>query len=257
VLEAYKSVPKVKGLYSRDRNKFKPLLALAMVIDDETNKKWNLFDLLSDYGVEYRKNRKQDVTDLEEVLLKVILEWNIRSATFNQLARRMHKEGFKKYGWQTARLDLKKLGIVKLIDRRKKPAVVHINLTDAKKRAEQRGIEWNSMGSPTDYDDEEDTSEDYDDEYNDSEEEYDEGADGEYEESELTGDLSNIQREIIKIIGNPAHQRVDGAVMVSNIVDIIEALYEVDRGDVEAMVDDLRDMNKIYEPSLGFVKLKK
>jgi hypothetical protein len=244
VVDAYNHIPRVSGLLGRDRNKFKPLLAMARVIDDETDDKWKLFDRIAEYGVEYRKSRKQDVSDIEEVLLKVILEWGIKSATYAQLSSKMKQEGYRKYGWQTARTDLKKLGIVKWVNRDRKPVVAHIDTDKAKQRARQRGIQWGSIDQENLPDDQET---DYDDEYYEKED---------IEEKTIMEDLDDIQNDIMGICNNKDQHSQDGAVMRSKIVDIIEAMYERDRDDVEAVIDDLISMGKLYSPRMGFVKIR-
>lgn len=252
VSEAYNNIPRIPGLFGRDRNKFKPLLALAKVIDDENNNKWKLFERIAEYGIEYRKSRKQDVTDLEEVLLKVILEWNIESATYAQLGKKMREEGYSKYSWQTARTDMKKLGVAKWINRDKKPVVVKIDLDKAKKRAKTRGIQWTTIDQLDQYDGDKQAFE-TEDVYDDEEEETSEKS------FEITSveDLNDIQTDIIEICENKKHQTVDGAVMRSKIIDIIEAMYEKDRDDVEAILDDLIGLHKLYSPRMGFVKIRK
>jgi len=263
VMKAYRSIPLFEGLTGRDWNKFKPLLALAKVIDDETNKKYDLFNKVVEYGINYRKTRKEEVSDLEEVLLKVILERNIRSCKYSYLANKMHDEGYKYYKWQTAQTDLGKLGIVKWVDRRKSPNIVYIDIERAKEVAKHRAVDWTLIEEQ--------------DELTDSYSEFEELELDELEsrgaeilskevntefkkidrEEFLMEELSEMEQEILKIVANPSHQNKDGAVMRSKVVEIVEALYEKDRDDVENLVNDMVERKVIFEPRYGFLGVRK
>lgn len=88
----------------------------------------------------YDKKEKMFLIDREDLLLKLILKSNIKSTTYSQLSNEMKDLGHEEYGWQTARVDLKKLGIIKWTNRNKKPIVIYIDLIKAQKRADERNI---------------------------------------------------------------------------------------------------------------------
>lgn len=143
----YENPPQIEGLYGRDWNKFMPLVALAQAVDSLNDRKYNLFQKITQYAVNYRQTRKEDVTDYEEVLLKIILEYGIESATYPELSKLMNKEGYPHYGWRTCQADIKKLGILHFVNRKNSPVIAHFKLDIAKQRAEQRGIDWEPLPS--------------------------------------------------------------------------------------------------------------
>ena len=90
---------------------------------------------------EYNKKGKQILIDREELLLKIILDFNIKSTSYTELSEEMNNLGHTDYVWQMAKAGSKKLGITKYIDRRKTPVIVHIDLNKAKMKAEQRKVD--------------------------------------------------------------------------------------------------------------------
>lgn len=139
ILEIYESTKVIKGL-GREFNKFLPFFAITKVIDNETNNKYDLFNHLKEFAINYRRARKSENEDIEEVLLRVILRDEIIKTTYTELSDAMNAEDYKHYSWQTAKADMKKLGIVKKIDRNQKPHKIYIDLERAATRAKQRGI---------------------------------------------------------------------------------------------------------------------
>lgn len=139
IKRAYESITVIPGL-GREYNKFLPLLAIAKVIDDETNNENDYFNQLKDYALEYRKTRKEEQEDTEEILLRLILKDKINNTTYKALAESMNKEGYEKYSWQTARADIGKLGIVKRYNRNKSPMTLDLDMERAEDRAKARGI---------------------------------------------------------------------------------------------------------------------
>lgn len=138
VLEAYESIPVKPGL-GREYNKFAPFLALARVIDEESEGA-SFYDMVLDYADNYRVNRKSEREDTEEILLRIIIRDKLSEVTNNDLADRMRGEGYENYSWQRARSDIGKLGVVKHYNKRTSPITLNIDLERARKRAEQRGI---------------------------------------------------------------------------------------------------------------------
>ncbi len=138
IIEAYENIGDIEGLEGRDYNKFLPILALSKVIDNDNNEKYNLNNLMVSYAIEYRKNRKNELNDTEEILLKMILEEKIKNTTFIELSEMMNNE-IENYSWQTAKSNLKKLQITKRMHHTK-PVKIEIDLESAIKRAKSRGI---------------------------------------------------------------------------------------------------------------------
>jgi hypothetical protein len=108
------------------------------VIDKDNKMKYELYDLMVSYAIEYRKNRKDELNDTEEILLKIILEEKIENTTYNELFELLNDE-IENYSWQRAKSDLKKLQIIKRIHKTK-PIKIEIDLEKAIKRAKSRGI---------------------------------------------------------------------------------------------------------------------
>ena len=159
VFMKYHEIPEVPGLYGRDRNKFKPLLALALILEEEG--KSGLFDEIADYGVEYRLARKSEVKDLEEALLMCIIENDLANTTYSELMDYLEDAGFDRVHWQTIRSDLKKLNIgfkaYKGVSQRS--ATVYVDLRRARERAIQRGLIKPVNGSDEDSGDDESVDE--------------------------------------------------------------------------------------------------
>ena len=139
VKTAYESIPAMPGL-GREFNKFLPLFALSKVIDEENNGKTEFYPELTHFASEYRKNRKSEREDTEEILLRLILQEEISKTTYRDLAVLMHGEGYDNYRWQTAQSDINKLGVRKNINRKKSPVEITIDLERAQNRAKSRGI---------------------------------------------------------------------------------------------------------------------
>lgn len=139
IKKAYGSIPTIPGL-GREYNKFLPLLAIAKVIDGETENKNSYFHQLKDYALEYRKNRKSEHEDTEEILLRLILRDKISTTTYQKLSDLMKQEGYDNYSWQAAKSDIGKLGVVKHYNRDKSPITLDIDMKRAQKRADTRGI---------------------------------------------------------------------------------------------------------------------
>lgn len=139
VKEAYEGIPVQPGL-GREYNKFAPLLAMAKVIDDETDNKNHYYKTVLDYAMSYRKNRKSEHEDSEEILLRLILREEVKETTYQDVAKLMEKEGYTKYSWQRARSDVNKLGVVKHYNKKNSPIVLTIDPERAYQRALQRGI---------------------------------------------------------------------------------------------------------------------
>lgn len=144
----YESIPVISGL-GREFNKFLPLFALSKVIDEETNGKTEYYSEITQFASEYRKNRKSEREDTEEILLRLILQEKVLKTTYQNLAELMFEEGYDKYRWQTAQSDIKKLGVIKNINRKKSPVEITIDLGRAQERANSRGITID-MGEKTD-----------------------------------------------------------------------------------------------------------
>ncbi len=144
IIEAYEQMEDIDGLEGRDYNKFLPILALAKVIDDENNFKYKLYGNMVEFGVEYRKKRKEDIKDTEEILLKLIIEEKIDIITYSELAEKMERESLQNYHWQTARSDLRKLQIIERTHSNSTPIKIEISLERAKERAKSRGIKIES-----------------------------------------------------------------------------------------------------------------
>ncbi|MBZ2166653.1 bifunctional DNA primase/polymerase [Methanobacterium spitsbergense] len=147
IIKAYENIGDIEGLEGRDYNKFLPILALSKVIDNNNNIKYDLYDLMVSYAIEYRKKRKDELNDTEEILLKIILEEKIENTTYNKLSELMTNE-IENYNWQRAKSDLKKLQIIKRIHKTK-PVKIEINLEKATNRAESRGIKIELQKSNT------------------------------------------------------------------------------------------------------------
>lgn len=266
VMNAYKAIPLFEGLIGRDWNKFKPLLAMAKVIDEETNEEYDIFEKIKKYGIDYRRERKEDVSDLEEILLKVILEWNIHSCKYSLLASKMKDEGYQYYRWQTAQSDLKKLGIVKWIDKRKSPVVVYVDMERARERAKQRGVNWNILEDADPYEEldtgaygvDEDKHADIEaNMLSKSVKSFDTNPTINKDEKLRLEELSIIEKDIVKMVANPSHQNTDGVVMKSKVVDLMEALYDKDKDFVENVIISLKDKGVLLEPHYGFLGVKK
>lgn len=142
IKEAYGSINVISGL-GREYNKFLPLLAIAKVIDEETNYKTDYFNRLRAYALDYRRERKSEHEDTEELLLRLLIREKLTYSTYHELAKLMQDEGYEKYGWQSAKADINKLKIVKKYDKKKSPIKLYLDLERAKERAKVRGIEIN------------------------------------------------------------------------------------------------------------------
>jgi len=140
IVKAYESIGEIEGLEGRDYNKFLPILALSKVIDEDNKNKYNLYDDMVVHAVKYRKNRKENIKDTEELLLKLILEEEIENTTYSDLATNMDNEGVENYSWQRAKSDLTKLHIIERTHREKRSIEIKINLEKALERAKRRGI---------------------------------------------------------------------------------------------------------------------
>lgn len=143
IKEAYESIKVIPGL-GREYNKFLPFLAIAKVIDNETNNKNDYFDNLMEYALKYRKARKSEYEDTEEILLRLILKENPEKPSYVDLSNLMKNEGYEYYSWQAAKADIGKLGIVKRYNKTQSPITLSIDFDRAKKRAESRGIVINN-----------------------------------------------------------------------------------------------------------------
>lgn len=151
IIKQYENIGEIEGLEGRDYNKFLPILALAKVIDEDNKNKYNLYDNIVSYAIKYRKTRKEDLKDTEEVLLKFIIEENIIHTNYSDLSILIAKEGIENYTWQRAKSDLNKLHIIERTHREKRPIEIEINLEKAIKRAESRGIKIESRNQEKDY----------------------------------------------------------------------------------------------------------
>jgi len=140
IKKAYEGINVIPGL-AREYNKFLPLLAIAKVIDEETGYEKDYFNRLKEYALEYRKERKSEHEDTEEILLRLILREKKNKTTYQELSNLMHDEGHEKYRWQTAKSDLNKLKIVKKYDKSSSPIKMHLDLERAKERGKARGID--------------------------------------------------------------------------------------------------------------------
>jgi len=140
IVKAYENIGEIEGLEGRDYNKFLPILALSKVIDKDNKDKYNLYDDMVVYAVKYRKNRKEDIKDTEELLLKLILEEEIENTTYSDLATKMDNESIENYTWQRAKSDLRKLKIIERTYPNKTPIEIKINKEKAINRAKSRGI---------------------------------------------------------------------------------------------------------------------
>ena len=149
IVKAYESIGEIEGLEGRDYNKFLPILALSKVIDEDNKNKYNLYKDMVHHAVEYRKNRKEDLKDTEELLLKLILEEEIENTTYSDLANKMDYEGVENYTWQRVKSDLKKLQIIERTYPDKRPIGIKIDLEKATKRAKSRGIKIKIQKSQT------------------------------------------------------------------------------------------------------------
>jgi len=139
IKEAYESIKVISGL-GREYNKFLPFLAIAKVIDSETNNENDYFNHLKEYALKYRKDRKSEQEDTEEILLRLILMDGIEKTSYIELSELMKEEGYEYYSWQSAKADVGKLGIVKKYNKNQKPIRIFLDLDRAKNRAEARGI---------------------------------------------------------------------------------------------------------------------
>lgn len=133
IVETYENSGEIPELVGRDYNKFMPLIALAQVIDFETDSKYKLYDKVVNWGISYRQNRKADLKDTEEVMLKAILENQIEITTYGDLSELLKEEGFENYSLKNAKSDLAKLQITKRRDKSKKPMQIHIILIGLQK----------------------------------------------------------------------------------------------------------------------------
>lgn len=149
IIKAYENIGDIEGLEGRDYNKFLPILALSKVIDKDNDAKYDLYNIMVSYAIEYRKKRKDELNDTEEILLKIILEEKIETTTYNDLSELMNNE-IENYSWQRAKSDLKKLQIIKRIHKNK-PVKIEISLENAKKRAKSRGIKIETINQTKDY----------------------------------------------------------------------------------------------------------
>ena len=148
IIGAYESIEPIVSL-GREYNKFLPFFAIAKVIDAETNHENDYFNRLMAYALKYRKNRKSEHEDNEEILLRLIIMNNIEKTSYMELSELMKNEGYENYQWQSARADLQKLGIVKTYNRTKKHITLNLDLERANERAESRGININEDKSKT------------------------------------------------------------------------------------------------------------
>lgn len=139
IKETYENIKVIPGL-GREYNKFLPFLAMAKVIDDETGNKKNYFNQLKEYALKYRKERKSEHEDTEELLLRLILREQKNKFTYQELADLMHSEGYDNYAWQTAKADINKLKIVKNYDKNSSPIQLYLDLKRAAERGKARGI---------------------------------------------------------------------------------------------------------------------
>lgn len=127
-------------LTGRDWNKFLPFLGLAKVIDGEYSQHPTLYNEIKNLAVKKKEERKGELKDLEEILLKLIIDEDINKTTYKSLAGKMRDLGYEDYKWQTARAELDKLKIIKKIEKNKTPNEIFLDLERAKARAIQRGI---------------------------------------------------------------------------------------------------------------------
>jgi len=149
IVKAYENIEEIEGLEGRDYNKFLPILALSKVIDKDNKNKYNLYDNMVNHAIKYRKNRKEDLKDTEELLLKLILDEKVECTTYSDLANLMENDGNENYTWQRAKSDLSKLHVIERTHRNKKPIKIKISLEKAIKRAISRGIKIEKQKSKT------------------------------------------------------------------------------------------------------------
>jgi hypothetical protein len=127
-------------LTGRDWNKFLPFLSLARVIDSEYSQNPSLYYEIKNLAIKKKEERKGELKDLEEILLKLIVDEDIKTTTYQGLAGKMIDLGYDNYKWQTARAELDKLKIIKKVSKDRSPAEITLDLERAKARANQRGI---------------------------------------------------------------------------------------------------------------------
>lgn len=127
-------------LTGRDWNKFLPFLSLAKIIDTEYSQNPSLYYEIKNLAIKKKEERKGELKDLEEILLKLIIDEDIKTTTYQGLAGKMIDLGYDHYKWQTARAELDKLKIIKKVSKDKSPAEIIIDLERARARAIQRGI---------------------------------------------------------------------------------------------------------------------
>lgn len=146
----YSRIPETPGLYGRDRNKMKPFLALARILEDEG--KTGLFDELSSWGAQYRLMRKREVNDIEEAILMLLLDMGSPPFTYAELKEGLEDLGFEYVHWQSIRSDLKKLNIGFYTRKSHNQTKIYVDMVKARARARQRGLLDGEGRSLWDYD---------------------------------------------------------------------------------------------------------
>lgn len=139
IKEVYENMDVISGL-GREFNKFIPFFAISKVVDNENNNEYDLYNRMVSYARNYRKERKSEYEDIEEILLKMVLEEDISKTTYTELADGMKELGYDNYKWQTIKADLEKLGIIKKRDRSQSPIMLTLDIDRAKARAQKRGL---------------------------------------------------------------------------------------------------------------------
>jgi len=145
VKEAYDNIPHIRELGARPFNLFRPLLAMAKVIDEETD--GTLYKDIESYAKDYVREQKLMHPDREEDLLRGILIDKLWEGTFSDFSRMMEKQGYSPhYHHRTAAADLHKLQVIKTVRRDRTPVRVTLDKRKVIRRAYDRGIDIEKLG---------------------------------------------------------------------------------------------------------------
>lgn len=251
----YYQIPKTDGLYGRDRNKFKPFIALAMILEEEGKK--GLVNDVIEYGARYREARKEDTRDLEEALLQIIVENGLSETKYSELLEMLREAGFDNVHWQTVRSDLKKLNIgfrtYKGISQRS--ATIYVDISLARKRAVQRGLFKRIKEEDEEEDEETGGLSGF---FTDDDTEIDDetaGPDNDLiDDDNISGGGSNVKNKVLEYIKMESTDSL--GVGVGSILKHASENYGLDVDEARGVLMELVREGKIYEHVIGYFKPK-
>lgn len=245
----YSRIPETPGLYGRDRNKMKPFLAIARILEEEG--KVGIFDELASWGAQYRLMRKREVNDIEEAILMLLLDMGNPPFTYAELKEGLEDLGFEYVHWQSIRSDLKKLNIGFYTRKSHNQTKIYVDMVKARSRARQRGLLDGDGRSLWDYDEsdlrgESNTAETH--------EESDDDIHEIISEEEVRHDTKDadpsdeILRWIYREVG-------DDSISKDAIIRRLASEYGFDYDEAERLLLGMISSNKLYQNLPGYLRI--